>query len=82
MNSDEDKLYMKMVTFNEIYNFVVKIFLSQIINILSISQSLVSRFGYYIDYLSLKIASNEKSLNYKTCRYSRNYKFHIKFTSI
>jgi hypothetical protein len=31
MNSDKDKLYMKMVTFNEIYNFVVKIFLFEVI---------------------------------------------------
>jgi hypothetical protein len=26
LNSDEDKLYMKIVAFNEIYNFVVQSF--------------------------------------------------------
>jgi hypothetical protein len=31
MNSDEDKIYMKIVAFNEIYNFVVQIFLFEVI---------------------------------------------------
>jgi hypothetical protein len=51
MNSDEDKLYMKIIVFDEIYNFVDQTFFignhiqTQIINIPSRSQLLVSRSG-------------------------------------
>jgi hypothetical protein len=50
-DSDEDKIYTKIVTFDEIYNFVVQTFFiwnhlwTQKINVLSISQFMVSRSG-------------------------------------
>jgi hypothetical protein len=31
MNSDEDKLYMKLVAFDEVYNFVVQTFFIEVI---------------------------------------------------
>jgi hypothetical protein len=40
------------------------------------------RSGHYINYLSPKIISNEKSLNYKVVDLVGSYKFRIKFISI
>jgi hypothetical protein len=50
MNLDGDKLYMKIVTFDKIYNFVVQTFMwshlqTQIINILLKFKFLDSRSG-------------------------------------
>jgi hypothetical protein len=76
MNSDVGKLYMKIEAFDEIYNFVGQSFSiwshlhSQIIDTLS------------IDYLTMKVTSNGKTLNYKSVDLVESYNFHIKFTSI
>jgi hypothetical protein len=66
MNSDGDKLYMKIVAFDKIYNFVVQTFFvwshlqTQIIDILSVSGYRKLTSEYNIDYMSLKMTSNKK----------------------
>jgi hypothetical protein len=40
------------------------------------------RFGLYIDFLSPKMTSKEKSLNYKFVDLVENYSFRINFISI
>jgi hypothetical protein len=42
----------------------------------------VSRSVQYINFFSLKMTSNEKSLNYKVADLFKNYKFRIKFIFI
>jgi hypothetical protein len=76
---------MKLVVFDDIYNFVVQTFFiwsyleTQKIDRLLFS---VSRSVQYINFFSLKMTSNEKMLNYKVADLSENYKFRIKFISI
>jgi hypothetical protein len=38
--------------------------------------------GEYIDYLTMKMTSNGKILNYKVVDLVESYNFHIRFTSI
>ena len=45
-------------------------------------QNLNFRSEIFVDYLSTKMASNEKSLNYKVVDLIDIYNFHIKFISI
>jgi hypothetical protein len=40
------------------------------------------RSGQYVNYLSPKITSNEKRLNYKVVDLVESYKFRIKYISI
>jgi hypothetical protein len=40
------------------------------------------RSGYYLDYLTMKLISNGKTLNYKIVDLVESYNFHIKFISI
>jgi hypothetical protein len=83
MYSDGDKLRMKIVAFVEIYNFVVRTFSFEVVlrqknDTLPRSQFSVSESGYYIDYLSHKMTSNKKKLNYKVTDLVESYNFHIK----
>jgi hypothetical protein len=88
MNSDEDKLYMKLVPFDEIYNFLVQtLFIwshleAQKIDILSRSRYRKLRSRQYINFLNPKITSNEKHLNYKVVDLIESYKLRLKFISI
>jgi hypothetical protein len=40
---------------------------------------MLSREKNYVNYLSIKIISNQKSLNYKVVDLNRKYKFHMQF---
>jgi hypothetical protein len=76
MNSDGDKLYTKLVAFDEICNFVIQIFSFEVI----LELKKLSR--YYIFLFEPKMTPNEKSLNYKVVDLIESYKFCIKFNSI
>jgi hypothetical protein len=63
--------FIRDLTFDEIYNFIVQSFFQlkscqgSKIDILSISGYRKLRSGRYINFLSPKMTSNEKRLNYK-----------------
>jgi hypothetical protein len=87
MNSDEDKFYMKIVAFDEIYSFVVQNFFiwSNIVSQKMIYYQISILYPYLgsISFLfCLKMTSNEKSLNYKVIDLIESYNFHINFTFI
>jgi hypothetical protein len=85
MNSDGDKIYMKIVVFDEIYNFVVQTCSFEVIlrpknDVLPRSQFSVSWVIYR--FLAHKMTLNEKSLNYKVIHLVESYNFHINFIFI
>jgi hypothetical protein len=71
MNSDDDKIYIKIVVFDEIYKFVVHFFSiwnhlkAQKYDILHRSRYRKLRSGWYIIFWGHETTLNEKSLNYK-----------------
>jgi hypothetical protein len=71
MNSDGGKFYMKIVALDEIYNFVVQSFSiwshlqTQIIDTLFSHDDCELRSVLFIDYLTMEMISNGKTLNYK-----------------
>jgi hypothetical protein len=88
INSDGDKLYTKLVAFDEIYNFVLQTFFH-------LKSSWGSKNWYIIQmqipktkiwkiyqFFRPKMTSNEKNLNYKIVDLVESYKFRIKFISI
>ena len=87
MDSDGDKIYTKIIDLDEIYNFVVQIFFiwshlgAQIIDKCS---DLKFNFGSEAcdNYLSTKMVSNKKYLNYKVIDLVEIYNLCIKFIFI
>jgi hypothetical protein len=75
MNSDEGKLYMKIVAFDDIYNFVVQSFFY-------LKSSSYSNNRYTIQILTTKMTPNGNTLNYKVVDLVESYNLYIKFTSI
>jgi hypothetical protein len=72
MNSDDDKIYIKIVVFDEIYKFVVQFFfpfeiiwrLKNTIYYTDLRYRKL-RSGWYIIFWGHETTLNEKSLNYK-----------------
>jgi hypothetical protein len=85
--SDEDKIYTKIIAFDEIYNFVVQIFSFEVIfelKKLMYYSDLGHKLRYvcYIDFFSPNMTSNKKSLNYKVVDLVESYNFRINFILI
>jgi hypothetical protein len=82
------KFIRKIVAFDDIYTSVVKTFSFEVIfelkkiNILSRSRYRKLRSGPYINFLSPKMTSNEKKLNYIVVDIVESYNFCINFICI
>jgi hypothetical protein len=79
MNSDEDKLYTKLVAFNEIYNFIVQTFFTW--SHLGAEKGYTVQISVY-QLFELQDDFKWKSLNYRVVDLIKSYKFRIKFISI